>query len=170
MCDRHYRIWLELKTQTPCPPPDVVYRQKTWTSADECHCGRKAFSRSLCRKHYLAEQYADREPPTIEEQAKKILPRIVEQDNGCWEWTGAKDHSGYGRYGYAAHGRVIGVMVHRWMWEYLVGPITEKTLDHLCRNKSCCNPAHLEPVSMAENIRRAAPFRPKKYRKKSAQI
>ena len=125
--------------------------------------------RNLCRQHYYADQYADREPPPIERQAEKVFSRIMERDNGCWEWTGAKDRQGYGRYGYAAHGRVVGVMVHRWMWEYLVGPITEETLDHLCRNESCCNPTHLEPVSLAENIRRATAFRAKKRGKYKAK-
>ncbi len=131
-----------------------------------CHCGRNVFSRNLCRKHYFADQYADQPPPSMAIQSDRVFARIVQRRNGCWEWTGARDRKGYGVFGYAAHGRVVQVKVHRWMWEYLVGPIPEETLDHLCRNQSCCNPTHLEPVSMAENIRRAIPFRPKTYRKR----
>jgi hypothetical protein len=47
------------------------------------------------------------------------------------------------------------LLVHRDVYEQLVGPIPEGlVLDHLCRNRSCCNPAHLEPVTTAENVRR----------------
>lgn len=65
----------------------------------------------------------------------------------CWEWTGQKD-SGYGRYS--------GRPAHRVTYEVLVGPIPDGlTLDHLCRNKGCVNPDHLEPVTSSENTRRA---------------
>jgi hypothetical protein len=45
--------------------------------------------------------------------------------------------------------------VHRVVWEWLIGPIPDGlTLDHLCRNRACCNPDHIELVTMAENKRR----------------
>jgi hypothetical protein len=69
----------------------------------------------------------------------------------CWEWTGATTRSGYGTYmfdGYAFR-------AHRLVYELLVGPIPDGlTLDHLCRNKRCVNPDHLEPVTRGENSRR----------------
>ncbi|MDQ1426633.1 MAG: hypothetical protein QOK39_109 [Acidimicrobiaceae bacterium] len=47
------------------------------------------------------------------------------------------------------------VWVHRWSYEQLVGPIPDGlVLDHLCRVTACVNPAHLEPVTLAENFRR----------------
>lgn len=68
----------------------------------------------------------------------------------CWTWIGSTDR-GYGVFG--AQGRYF--RAHRWAWEALVGPIPEGLhLDHLCRNPSCVNPDHLEPVTQAENIRR----------------
>jgi hypothetical protein len=68
----------------------------------------------------------------------------------CWEWHGAK-RTGYGLVHF--EGRVQSV--HRLSYEALVGPIPAGLqLDHLCRNRACYNPAHLEPVTNRENKRR----------------
>jgi hypothetical protein len=46
-------------------------------------------------------------------------------------------------------------LLHRWTWEQANGPIPEGlVIDHLCRNRACCNPEHLEPVSPEENVKR----------------
>ena len=69
---------------------------------------------------------------------------------GCWEWT-ASLRRGYGRFsiGYRTF------PAHRVAYEMLVGPIPDGlTLDHLCRNKACVNPDHLEPVTGVENTQR----------------
>lgn len=69
----------------------------------------------------------------------------------CWEWTGYRNDLGYGRI--RLEGR--GVLVHRAVWEMLVGPIAPGLeLDHLCRIPACVNPDHLEPVTHQENVRR----------------
>lgn len=76
----------------------------------------------------------------------------------CWLWNGARGRAPgheYGRVGNEG-GRGGGTTpVHRVVYEMMVGPIPAGMyLDHLCRNPPCCNPAHLEPVTNAENIRR----------------
>ena len=56
-----------------------------------------------------------------------------------------------------AHRATVQEMAHRWAYEDKVGPIPEGLdIDHLCRVRACVNPGHLEPVTRAENIRRAA--------------
>ena len=68
----------------------------------------------------------------------------------CWEWPGVP-RKGYGRIGIG--GRII--PAHRYAYEQIVGPIPEGlVLDHLCRNKVCVNPRHLEPVTNRENVLR----------------
>jgi hypothetical protein len=68
--------------------------------------------------------------------------------DGCWNWTGALNAAGYGAVG--CNNKVL--RTHRVAYELLVGPIPEGLqLDHLCRNRACCNPAHLEPVTNREN-------------------
>lgn len=75
--------------------------------------------------------------------------RVVE--SGCWLWTGAL-RDGYGRVKF--NGSVT-QEAHRASYEFHIGPIPEGlVIDHLCRNRSCINPSHLEPVTQGENIRR----------------
>lgn len=72
----------------------------------------------------------------------------------CWEWTGAKT-KGYGSIRISNPNRHY--LVHRWVWENLVGPIPDGLeLDHRCRNRACCNPDHLEPVIPIVNQQRGA--------------
>lgn len=82
---------------------------------------------------------------------EKVLNRIKIVESGCWEWLGCKGTRGYGEVTFHRKHR----MVHRLVWEHLIGPIPDGfVLDHLCRNPACCNVAHLEPVTPAENVRR----------------
>lgn len=74
--------------------------------------------------------------------------------NGCWVWTGAVRTTGYGgiNIGIVNGKRDRVAQAHRVAYELVIGPITEGLeLDHLCRNRLCVNPAHLEPVTHREN-------------------
>jgi len=69
----------------------------------------------------------------------------------CLVWTACLNR-GYGQFSVEGRKRAS---AHRWLYERWVGPIPAGLqLDHLCRNPPCCNPAHLEPVTNAENVRR----------------
>lgn len=85
--------------------------------------------------------------------ASEVMRRVLIDDtSGCWNWTTTPfQNSGYGRI------KVVGrVMVaHRFAWEVLRGPIPQgMQLDHLCRNRRCVNPEHLEVVTPRTNVLR----------------
>lgn len=84
-----------------------------------------------------------------------LLWSKVNKTETCWLWTGQLDISGYGQI--LRNGKLF--KTHRVAYELLVGPIPEGlTLDHVkdrgCQHRSCCNPAHLEPVTNRVNILR----------------
>jgi len=69
----------------------------------------------------------------------------------CWNWQSYVLTTGYGSY----HSRTRCLRAHRVAWELTHGPVPAGLeLDHLCRNRRCCNPAHLEPVTTRTNILR----------------
>lgn len=81
-----------------------------------------------------------------------MTPKIVVDVRGCWVWQGALNNKGYGQVGIDGKTR----STHRVAYELLVGPIPDGLhLDHLCRNRPCCNPAHLEPVTNKVNSERS---------------
>jgi len=77
----------------------------------------------------------------------------VEKTAHCWNWIGAKTHYGYGRFSESPESR--NTLSHRFSYITLVGPIPESLeLDHLCRNRLCVNPEHLEAVTTRVNLLR----------------
>lgn len=80
-----------------------------------------------------------------------VLKKYIVDESGCWNYIGALDKQGYGTFYY----RQSGYKAHRLTYQLLVGQIPNGfVLDHLCKNKSCVNPEHLEPVTQRENARR----------------
>ena len=69
----------------------------------------------------------------------------------CWETTYAKQPTGYAQVWIDGRPKLL----HRVVYEAAVGVIPDgMVIDHLCRNRACCNPAHLEVVTNRENILR----------------
>lgn len=81
----------------------------------------------------------------------RFRAKLQRSPGGCWNWIGARKPTGYGNFWYA--GKTV--LAHRFAWEALVGPIPDGlTVDHICRNTSCVNPAHMEIVPFAVNLLR----------------
>ena len=81
----------------------------------------------------------------------KIVDGIIVMPDGCWEHVNKVAPTGYNHVYHNGGPRIA----HRVIYEWLVGPIESGlVLDHLCRNRGCCNPEHLEQVTIGENARR----------------
>lgn len=95
--------------------------------------------------------------PKIKSPLERIAMKGRSEANGCWVFEGHL-REGYGTIHINGRGKAK-ENVHRVVYEALRGPIPAGChLDHLCRNKACFNPDHLEPVTPRENIRRSLPF------------
>ena len=100
---------------------------------------------------------------------ERFWDKVDKRDqNECWEWKGYKDKRGYGQFyiGKDSNGKHITALAHRASYELLRETILNNmTIDHICRNKSCVNPNHLEIVSLRENILRGIGLAAQNYRK-----
>jgi len=123
-------------------------------SVDGCARPVKAYGR--CKSHDAKfRRYGD--PLYPDQRGRRPIPlearfwAKVEKSNKCWTWTGALDSSGYGT---IWDGQRT-AKAHRVAYEKAVGPIASGLqLDHLCRNRRCVRPSHLEPVTARENTLR----------------
>lgn len=91
-----------------------------------------------------------RRRPAVDRFAEKVALT----ESGCIEWIASLNNRGYGTFA-SGHGSTV--VAHRWSYEYHVGPIPSGfQLDHLCENRACINPDHLDPVTARANLLRAA--------------
>src|SRR5712691_8619637 len=98
-------------------------------------------------------------------RADSIAPRFwsyVEKTLFCWLWKGRLHYKGYGEFSLNSKSE----KAHRFAYKLVKGPIPPgMTLDHLCRNRACVNPDHLEIVSNRTNILRGEGVCAKHFRK-----
>lgn len=96
-----------------------------------------------------------REPDPGPHAIARFWPKVFAAPSGCWEWTAHRSGNGYGQFW---NGERL-VAAHRFSYELLIGPIPYGlTLDHLCRNRGCVNPWHVEPITGRDNTLRGISF------------
>lgn len=134
---------------------------------DPCRvCGNPTGNLPTGRKRYYCSTTCRGEARTLRRRAghdvgdpTTAVPRFlnfvaVHATTGCWLWTGTLSMKGYGRFNVTDRNNAA---AHRFAYESFVGPIPDGLeIDHLCSVRRCVNPAHLEPVTHAENLRRGA--------------
>jgi hypothetical protein len=120
-------------------------------------------------------------PPELRDRLRSFIRGVVERDEHsrffakvvktetCWNWIAGVGDRGYGAFTTQRNGPTRVTPAHRYCYEILVGPIPlGLVLDHLCRKPRCVNPAHLEPVTQAENTRRG--IRDRRIEKRNAAL
>jgi hypothetical protein len=117
-------------------------------------CTRPVFARSWCSRHW-GRWRRNGDPNTVTKiYGKTPVERAmhyVQKGAECWEWVGSRDRMGYGRISVSG----IPVLAHRLVYEAHRGDIPEGLeLDHLCFNRGCVNPDHLDPVTHKVNMQR----------------
>jgi hypothetical protein len=101
-----------------------------------------------CAAIERAKTFTRKPGPSVEE---RFWRKVVVNDGTCWGWKGGLTAAGYGQIS-DFHNSPAKVYAHRLSYEIHVGPIPEGlVIDHLCRNRSCVNPEHLEVVTRHEN-------------------
>lgn len=114
-------------------------------------CGKPYYKIGKSVKRYLEKRYCSRACAGAAQRntLDRIRERIqVDPVTGCHNWTGRRIWNGYG----LVTIKQTACLIHRLIWESVHGPIPEPLeIDHLCRNKLCCNPEHLRVVTAREN-------------------
>lgn len=129
-------------------------------TSDTCtiqDCERDVRTRGWCNTHYERKRINGEIQPLPRKTLWERFWEKVDASGDCWVWVGARKDNGYGHIFLEKRedGSSKTGLAHRVSWELLVGEIPEGLdLDHLCRNRACVKPDHLEPVTRSINLRR----------------
>jgi len=105
----------------------------------------------MLHKTTLTLNYSKVRVEVLKPVLERFLEKISVSDDGCWNWTACKDRYGYGQFSFEGKTK----LAHKILYEQYKGKIPkELQIDHLCRNRKCVNPLHLETVPNRENIMR----------------
>lgn len=156
-CQAHYkRVVVHGDLRSQAPIEDRAPRRGPKPRCVVEICDRVRYARGYCATHYMrwkaGDVQADWPIGAVPGLAERFWAKVTKQPgDGCWLWTGAGGPDSYGRF--QVDDQLW--LTHRWAWVETHGPVPEGLeLDHLCRTPACVRPAHLEPVTHAENIQR----------------
>lgn len=96
--------------------------------------------------------------PPVDEKTLRRMWAKIQPPEGCWIWTGSAQRKGYSQSISVNESRTRtgkSYLPHRLMFQWFKFDIPpDLTIDHLCKNRRCVNPDHMEPTTLAENVRR----------------